>query len=162
MSEFRCNECDRDFSGQQALEDHNRSKHYITPKKSLGKKVKNRYIWILLIIVIVVGYLYFVPSVEIEPGKYDDFAQCVADSGAKMYGAYWCVHCNQQKESLGDSFYKIDYVECSLPNNGGQTEECKDAGIESYPTWEFGDGIRMSGFVPLEKLAERTGCELPE
>ena len=64
MGEFRCNECDRDFNGQQALDDHNRSKHYVTPKKSLGKKVNNRYIWILLIIVIVVGYLYFVPSVE--------------------------------------------------------------------------------------------------
>mgnify|MGYP002031682199 CR=1 FL=1 len=94
--------------------------------------------------------------------KYDDFAQCVTDSGAKMYGAYWCSHCNQQKESLGDSFYKINYVECSLPNNGGQTKICKDEGVESYPTWEFGDEIRMSGFVPLEKLAERTGCELPE
>ena len=53
MSEFRCNECDRDFSGQQALEDHNRSKHYVTPKKQSGKRVKNRYIWILLIIAIV-------------------------------------------------------------------------------------------------------------
>ena len=28
------------------------------------------------------------------------------------------------------------------------------------PTWEFGDGERVSGVQPLESLAKRTGCAL--
>ena len=163
MTEFRCKECERDFAGQQALDDHNRSKHYVTPRDPIGKKMGNKYIWGLLVIVLVVaGYLYFVPSVDAEPGKYDDFAQCLTDNGVTMYGAYWCSHCEQQKKDFGSSFHLIDYVECSLPNNGGQTKVCEDAGIESYPTWQFGDGVFSAGVVSFEKLAERTGCVLPE
>ena len=162
MTEFRCKECERDFIGQQALDDHNRSKHYTTPKEPVTKKLNNKYMWIFLVILILVAGLYFIPSTEAEPGKYDEFAQCLTDSGAKMYGAYWCSHCEQQKKDFADSFHLIDYVECSLPNNDGQTEECKEAGIESYPTWDFGDDLRAGGVLTFDKLAERTGCELPE
>lgn len=162
MVEYKCNKCERDFSGQNALDDHNRSKHYVIPRKPIGKKLNNKYIWILLIAMVVVGYLYFVPTVEAEPGKYDEFAQCVTESGAIFYGAYWCPHCKEQKEAFADSMGLINYVECSLPNNAGQTQVCKDADIESYPTWEFGEGLRQSGFIPLQNIAERTGCELPE
>lgn len=91
----------------------------------------------------------------------DSFAQCVTESGATMYGAFWCPHCESQKQSFGKSFDHINYVECSLPDRSGQTQICIDENIQSYPTWEFGDGSRELGEVPLELIAERTGCELP-
>jgi hypothetical protein len=93
-------------------------------------------------------------------GKYDQFAQCLTDRGAKMYGAYWCAHCQNQKRLFGKSFSKIKYIECSLPGGQGQTQECTDAGISGYPTWEFGDGSRLDGEVSLETLAEKTECSL--
>ena len=88
------------------------------------------------------------------------FAQCLTDSGAMMYGAYWCPHCQSQKEMFGASWDIINYVECSLPNRGGQTEACNLAGIQSYPTWEFSDGERVTGVQTFAQLSEKTGCPL--
>ena len=36
--------------------------------------------------------------------KYDAFARCLEDRQVKMYGAYWCPHCAEQKEMFGESF----------------------------------------------------------
>jgi len=109
------------------------------------------------LIVIIAGYLILSNA----PGKYDDFARCISASGAKMYGAYWCPHCMDQKEMFGDSWHLINYVECSLPANGGQTEACIAAGVRSYPTWQFGDGTRKTGALSFEELGEKTGCAAP-
>lgn len=94
-------------------------------------------------------------------GEHDAFAQCLGEQGAVFYGAFWCPHCQAQKKLFGRSDDLLPYVECSTPDGEGQTEECTAAGIESYPTWEFEDGSRETGEVPLETLAEKTGCELP-
>lgn len=94
----------------------------------------------------------------------DAFAQCITDSGAKEFGAYWCPNCQQQKAMFGDSWDKIIYIECSLPGKQGQTEICAQAGIESYPTWEFmvdGKKERQVGKMSLAQLAIKTGCPLP-
>ncbi len=91
----------------------------------------------------------------------DDFAEYLTENGVKMYGTYWCGHCKNQKEMFGDAFEKINYIECALPDRQGQTKECEEAGITGYPTWEFGDGTRVSGEIPLEYLAEKVGYELP-
>lgn len=92
---------------------------------------------------------------------YDTFTQCVADSGAIFYGAFWCPHCIDQKTEVGTAAAYYPYVECSTPDRHGQLPECQEAGITGYPTWEFADGSRESGHVPLEILAAKTGCILP-
>jgi hypothetical protein len=117
---------------------------------------KNKYFLITLAIIIIFIVLLSTPVIDFSPGKYDDFAECISNSGAKMYGAYWCTHCISQKKLFGGSFSKINYVECSLPNNAGQTKVCIDAGIESYPTWEFGDGTREQSELSLSKLSQIT------
>ena len=75
-----------------------------------------------------------------------------------MYGAFWCSHCKNQKALFGKSWKYVDYVECSTPNGQSQTVDCINAGIQSYPTWEFADGSRKTGEVPLQDLAETSGC----
>jgi len=92
--------------------------------------------------------------------KYDAFAKCLTEKGVVMYGAYWCPHCQNQKKMFGSSWEYVDYVECSLPNKAGQTEICKEKGIEGYPTWDI-HGEFHSGELSFEKLAELTGCVLP-
>lgn len=86
-------------------------------------------------------------------------AECLTQKGAKMYGAYWCAHCKEQKQLFGSAFEKIDYVECSAPGNPQQqSQACKDADVSSYPTWVFADQSRKSGAIPLQELADQTGC----
>lgn len=95
-------------------------------------------------------------------GKYDAFAQCLADKGAVFYGAFWCAHCQAQKKLFGSSVKLLPYVECSTVNGKGQTQACVDKKVEGYPTWEFADGSRLNGAVPLAELAEKTSCQLPQ
>lgn len=94
--------------------------------------------------------------------KYDGFAQCISESGTKMYGAYWCPHCQEQKKLFGSSWDNVDYVECATPGSNQQTSACNSAGIKSYPTWIFGDGKQISGVLSLEQLGTFTSCELPK
>ena len=87
------------------------------------------------------------------------FAKCLTDNGAKMYGAYWCPHCKEQKAEFGDAWDEVNYIECSLLGGKGQTEVCAKAGITGYPTWEFADGSRQSGKLPFATLEAMTGCQ---
>lgn len=93
--------------------------------------------------------------------KYDAFATCLKDQGAVFYGAFWCPHCQSQKKLFGASQKFLPYVECSTPDANGQTQVCIDKNVSSYPTWEFADGSRLNGEIPLETLAEKTSCSLP-
>jgi hypothetical protein len=88
-----------------------------------------------------------------------DFAKCLSDKGVKMYGAYWCPHCNNQKKMFGDA-WKDFYIECALPSGNGQTQACQDAGINGYPTWVFQDGKKVEGELSFEELSQYSGCEL--
>ena len=123
--------------------------------------MKKPIIGMLLIFAVVIVGIFSLSLKEKAPGKYDEFAKCLTEKNTKMWGAYWCPHCTNQKKEFGDSWEFVTYTECSLPGGSGQTEECNEAGIDGYPIWEFEDGERMSGEVPFETLAEKSGCELP-
>ncbi|MDP3764080.1 MAG: hypothetical protein Q8Q95_00460 [bacterium] len=97
-----------------------------------------------------------------QPGKLDGLAQCIKDSGAIFYGAFWCPHCQNQKKMFGKSDRLLPYVECSLPSGQGQNQTCADKKIEGYPTWEFKDSTRATKVFSLGELAEKTACPLPE
>lgn len=99
-------------------------------------------------------------SQDTGPGKYDELALCLADKGVIFYGAFWCPHCAEQKKIFGPSAKLLPYRECSTPSGAGQLQECKDAKIESYPTWVFPDGSRASATLSPEALAEKSGCSL--
>jgi uncharacterized membrane protein/glutaredoxin len=85
----------------------------------------------------------------------------LAQSGAKMYGAYWCPHCQQQKAYFGASASRLPYVECSPDGqNAPQASECKSMGIESYPTWVI-NGKHIAEVMTLKELADATGFQGP-
>ena len=116
-------------------------------------------IFILAVIAIGIG-IRMTGNVANEPhSNLDDFAKALTASGAKMYGAFWCGHCQNQKEAFGESWQYINYIECSNEDNS-QTDVCKTAGITGYPTWEFGDGTRYSGELTFEELSQRSGVSL--
>ena len=89
-------------------------------------------------------------------------AKALTENGIRLYGAFWCSHCEDQKEMFGNAVQYLDYVECSLPDGQTQTQECLASGITSYPTWEFADGSGQTGVMSFEDLAERAGIEVIE
>lgn len=116
----------------------------------------------LITLIVIVGVGFFSYHENNTPGPLDDFATCLKDKGATFFGAFWCPHCQNQKALFGRSARLLPYVECSTPDGKGQLQVCIDKKVTGYPTWEFADGSRENGEVPLAKLAEKTQCTLPE
>ena len=125
-----------------------------------NKKISSIIIWILVLAVLGYG-IYWVLGYERTPGELDAFARCLDDKGALFYGAFWCPHCQTQKQAFGKSENLLPYVECSTPDGRGQVQRCKNDGIDSYPTWIFADGEKRTGEMTLTFLSEKTGCQLP-
>ena len=123
----------------------------------MNKKQKNRIIVMAIIAVIVVlgGISYFQKN---RPGDYDDFARCIDESGTKFYGAFWCPHCDDQKELFGNSQRLLPYIECSTADGQGQTVDCQRAQITAYPTWQWPDGTKETGNQTFEYISEKTSC----
>lgn len=112
---------------------------------------------------VIIGALFLAGCSDGIGDRYVSFAQCLVDKKAVFYGAYWCPHCADQKAMFGRQAMKnVPYVECDRRGSNAEPELCAQKKIEGYPTWEFADGSRISGTVPLEKLAEKTACELPQ
>ncbi len=88
-------------------------------------------------------------------------ADHLTETGAKMYGAYWCPHCAAQKDYFGAAASRIPYVECDPAGFGAQVDLCDSVGIESYPTWII-QGEYYLGAQPLGELAELSGFDLAE
>ena len=117
--------------------------------------------WVCILLLVVAGVGASV-LVRPGPGQLDSFAQCLTEKGATFYGAFWCPHCQAQKRMFGSSAKLLPYIECSTPDGQGQLQACKDKEVQQYPTWEFEDGERLTGEIPLTQLAEKTGCTLPQ
>jgi uncharacterized membrane protein/glutaredoxin len=85
-------------------------------------------------------------------------AEHLQKSGAKMYGAWSCSHCFEQKQLFGREAVKasLPYVECAEKGKNSQVELCKKEGIEGYPTWSI-NGKKYPGVQSPEKLAELSG-----
>ena len=59
--------------------------------------------------------------------------------GARMYGAFWCSHCYEQKQMFGrQAMEYVGYVECYPEGYRSGVEmagACKEADIQGFPTW---------------------------
>lgn len=113
-----------------------------------------------IIVAIILLAIFAFNRTDNEPGEYDAFAKCLSDNEVKMYGAYWCPYCNDQKEMFGNSWKYINYIECSLPNRAGQKLICQQNNVKVYPTWEFQDGQKIEGKLSLEQLSQYGDCKL--
>src|SRR3989338_4090563 len=95
-----------------------------------------KILYILIALAVVAGIVWLIVTPG-KPSKLDDFAKCINDSGTTFWGAFWCPHCQNQKAMFGKSAQYLPYKECSTPDGKGQMQICKDAGITTYPTWDF-------------------------
>lgn len=126
--------------------------------------MKNKTTWTwIIILVLFVGFVFWLirtPGRQVA-SKYDAFATCLTDKGAKFYGAFWCPHCQKQKAMFGSALKLLPYIECSNPDGQTQNETCNAIGIKSYPTWIFANGSTTTGEQSFDDLAKATSCVLP-
>lgn len=123
---------------------------------------QNKIILIFTAVLIILVLIFAISNLRsIEIGlNYDEFAKCITEKKAVMYGAESCSHCKAQKDVLGDSFKYINYVEC--PDN---IKFCLDNGINGYPTWIIGTSTKIEGFsrnTTMQEISNATGCLLPK
>ncbi|CAI5463072.1 unnamed protein product [Closterium sp. Yama58-4] len=89
-------------------------------------------------------------------------AKHLSNVGAKLYGAFWCSHCYEQKQAFGAEASKyLPYVECypeGFRAGVKLAKTCQDANIEGFPTWII-DGQVLPGEQDLDELARLTGFE---
>lgn len=131
-------------------------------KYQTAKKTSYKYLYIAIGIVAAALLGWGLLALNQQSTKLDGFASCLGEKGATFYGAFWCPHCQSQKAMFKRSASKLPYVECSQPDGKTQTQACIEKGVSSYPTWHFRDGSKEEGTLSLEKLAEKTGCVIPE
>ncbi|GER29315.1 NAD(P)H dehydrogenase (quinone)s [Striga asiatica] len=85
--------------------------------------------------------------------------------GAKLYGAFWCSHCLDQKQMFGREAAKLlDYVECfpdGVSTGTKMAKVCSDVKLEGFPTWVI-KGQIMSGEKQLSELAMLAGIKLED
>lgn len=89
------------------------------------------------------------------------FAKALDAAGAVMYGAGWCPFCTAQKELFEDGQQFMPYVEVTNPDRS-PNQIAVDNNIQSYPTWIFEDGTRLTGLQTLQALADAAGIAIPQ
>lgn len=130
-----------------------REKTEKTAKTAIVKKVSSGFVAAIL--------LGAIAGCSELPNSYEArLADYLTETGAKMYGAYWCPHCAAQKDYFGGAASRIPYVECDPKGLGVQVELCDSVGIEAYPTWII-KGEYYLGAQPLGELAKLSGFESP-
>ncbi len=85
-----------------------------------------------------------------------DFAKYLSDNKVVMYSAYWCPHCNDQKQLFGkEAINKLVIIECAKDGKNNKYKLCQDKGIEGFPSWEINNEI-YSGTRSLKELSQMT------
>lgn len=149
---YECKECNRKFESKQSFDQHNSAKH----SKNTAPKIKinfKKYLIVTLIALIIIFASTTVYSNSKKPGSYDDFAKCLTEKGAIMYGNTFCTYTAKQLNFFGKSEKYLKYVKCA--NN---QELCDNKGIETTPTWEI-DGEMYPQVQTFEQLSKITGCK---
>jgi len=98
------------------------------------------------------------PAITTLSGESElQLARHLTSIGAKMYAAYWCPHCHDQKQLFGrQALALLTIVECAPDGRNSQTALCQEKKIEGFPTWEI-NGKMTSGTQTLQQLADVSG-----
>lgn len=116
--------------------------------------MKNKYKILGIAIILLVLLSYVVYKRQVSPGKYDNFAKCLSENQAAMYGTEWCPHCKSQKALFEKSFKYVDYIDCDYDK-----DICLLNGVKGYPTWII-KNQSYPGTQSLEILSKLSNCTL--
>ena len=87
-------------------------------------------------------------------------ANCLTRKGVKLYSCpTWCRPCQEQEALFGDARQLLTVISCEKPGDiYEESDACKQAGINNYPTWEFPSGKRLKGAYALFRIAAEADC----
>lgn len=116
-------------------------------------------------VIVVVLALHFSGLFDPTAGPEKPYLKALAihlsESGARMYGTYWCPTCQEQKALFEASAKRLPYIECTPDGRGGMPNfDCVANKVEQYPTW-FINGSRYTGLTTVDDLARLSGFRLP-
>ncbi len=155
---LKCGCCEKAFQNQESLEQHLKDKHpeirQLAEKKAVQKKRLRKYLLVSGIILAVTILAYTIYFRFQLPGQYDNFAKCLTEKGAVVYGNDFCSYTNKQLNWFDSSKKHLNYVKC-VDNK----ELCDSKGITTTPTWEIG-GKTYAGVQDFKRLAEISGCPI--
>lgn len=88
-----------------------------------------------------------------------ELSKFLKEKGVTMYGAFWCPHCQRQKEMFGREAWDImNYVECDRRGMNGNAAMCLKDGVDGFPTFKYKNGKELAGGeMPLERIAKLSG-----
>lgn len=136
--------------GHEAQKEYEQKVEQQRQVQEQGKGSKSKYYVIAAVIgfIVLATAAYSIYSIN-KPDPYDNFAKCLTEKGAVMYGAMsWCKYTQGQKGMFGKSFKYINYQEFQdLP------------GIKTTPTWVI-NGAWYENVQSFDRLAALTGCKL--
>ena len=138
----------REEAEKQRLEHLERERTLAEHKHSQKQKKKKTLIIVgstLAILILVISAYVIVRAVT--PGTWDNFAKCLNEKGAVMYGALsWCKYTQEQAGMFGKSFKYLNYK-----------DHTEFPGIKKTPTWVI-DGKWYENVQSFQTLAAATGC----
>ncbi len=135
---------------KQKLREEQRAKQSFEQKSINKRRTLKTFIIILMAALLVGGGVTgFVVYSNNKPGPFDNFAKCITEKGAIMYGAIsWCVYTKEQAAMFGKSFKYVNYKEFQEGPN-----------IKITPTWII-NGQKYEKVQSFQRLSELTGCSL--
>lgn len=89
-----------------------------------------------------------------------EFARELANSGTIFYGAGWCPACTLQKELFEDGGSLLPFIEVTNPDRSLNSIGTQ-AGLDTFPTWEFPNGSQLKGVQTIETLSQMSGVPIP-
>lgn len=104
------------------------------------------------------------PMVQEPARPPEKLADCLARTGARLYGATWCEWCHKQLALFGADASKIPYIDCDQVDTLEVRPACQANGLDStgpFPIWILGDGTRITGIRSLGYLARAASCPAP-
>jgi|TARA_Y100000310_G_scaffold63439_2_gene58866 ETRAMP family membrane protein len=122
-------------------------------KNTIEKPKNNKKIIIVSIVsvifILIVGSVGFSYYNYKKPFILDEFAQCLKDKGAVMFGSSTCQYTTGQHGMFGPSKKFLD-----------SRDFTEDKNIKITPTWLI-NGLYYENAQSLQTLADLTDCELP-
>jgi hypothetical protein len=120
---------------------------YKKQKEQRKKYVIYGSILAVLILMTAIGMRTYVNRTKTE--QWDDFAKCLTEKGAVMYGnMQTCKYTQHQAGMFGSSFKYLNYKDFS-----------ENSDVRITPTWYI-NGEKLEGEQSFETLAEKTGCKI--
>lgn len=150
--EFECSTCNKKFGSEDGLKQHSLAKHASGKEK---KKInfKKYFIGLAILLILIFGALS-IKSYMNKPGNYDEFAKCLTEKGAIIYGNDFCQYTMKQINYFGNSKKFLNYIKC-IDNK----ELCDSKGVKVTPTWEI-NGKMYEQVQTFDRLATLSECEV--